>query len=148
VDMRIVSSVFSIGAIIGRAEWTTAIGIAVSAGLVVGLVLWALKVERNVAVVSAAAIVTALMVGPITWHGYGVILLPVLLSRRWSWTLTAALAFSFFPYNILPFFALVGLDIVRRGSFGFQLSPPIKAIYRPVPVSQNDARVAELRPHH
>jgi hypothetical protein len=107
VDMRIVSSVFSIGAIIGRAEWTTAIGVVVSAGLIFGLVVWSFKVKRSVAALSAAAILTALMVGPITWHGYGVIVLPVLLSRRWSWTLTAAVALSFFPYNILPFFALV-----------------------------------------
>jgi hypothetical protein len=132
VDMRIVSSVFSIGAIVGRADLSTAIGVVASAGLLVGLVAWSVKSNRDVAALSAAALVTALMVGPITWHGYGVILLPVLLSRRWSWTLTAAVALSFFPYNILPFFALVALDIIRRSSEGFQALPnpeggPIRA---------------------
>jgi hypothetical protein len=123
VDMRIVSSVFSIGAIFGRPDLTTAIGIVVSVCLVATLALWAKRSRPDVVGLSAAAIVTTLLIGPITWHGYGLLALPVLLSRRWSWTLTAALALSFLPYNILPFFALVGLDLIRRGSQASEVSP-------------------------
>jgi Glycosyltransferase family 87 len=122
VDMRIVSSVFSLGAILGHPDWSTVIGVLISGALIATLALWAFRIKPNIAEVSAAAIVAALVIGPITWHGYGLIILPVLLSRRWSWTLTAALALSFFPYNILPFFALVGIDILRRGPDGFHFS--------------------------
>ena len=131
VDMRIVSSVFSLGAIVGRPDWANAIGVAMSVAIVVGLAIWTIRYKPTVAEISAVAIVAALIIGPITWHGYGLLVLPILLARRRSWTLTAALALSFFPYNILPFFALVGVDLMRRGRSacqGVTLAQPAHAM--------------------
>ena len=118
VDMGIVSSVFGIGAIVGAPVLGNTIGLALSIAIIVALACWAYRTKPTVLQASALGIVAALVVGPITWHGYGLLLLPILLSRRWSWTLALALALSFLPFNILPFFALVGLDVIRRGDQG------------------------------
>ena len=68
------------------------LGLAASGLLIAGLAVWARLHHPTRRHISAAAIIGALMLGPITWSGYSLFALPVLLSRRWfGWEWAAAL---------------------------------------------------------
>jgi len=72
--------------------WFAALALLAVLAAIVG------KFRPNFNAVGALAIVGALLVGPLTWPGYTILLLPVLLSRRWSaevWTAALILAAPF-----------------------------------------------------
>lgn len=60
------------------------LGALLSALLLGGLAIWAWHDRPNLLTVSSAALVAALLASPLTWSGYTLVLLPVLMSRRWS----------------------------------------------------------------
>ncbi len=68
------------------------LGLIASGLLVAGLAVWARLRRPTRTQISAVAIIGALILGPITWAGYSLFALPVLLSRRWfAWEWAAAL---------------------------------------------------------
>jgi hypothetical protein len=61
-----------------------ALGIAASAVLVVTVAVWLRRRRPPVLVASEVGLLIAMLVGPLTWAGYTLLLLPALLSRPWS----------------------------------------------------------------
>jgi hypothetical protein len=61
-----------------------ALGGALAAVLVLGLLVWAYRCRPSFVTVSGVALVTALLASPIAWPGYTLLLLPVLASRPWT----------------------------------------------------------------
>lgn len=112
VDLRNVGSVFSVGALLGTRSASLVIGVVLATLLVAALGIWALRSRAHPLDVSARAIVVALLAGPITWHGYVLLALPIFLSRRWSRGGILAAALTMFPPSILPALAVLGLDVV------------------------------------
>ena len=79
-------------------------GIAVSVALALALAVWAWRSGASKQELSAAGITGALLLGPITWSGYSLFVLPVLLSRQWgNWERATAtlLAFPFWLVLLL-----------------------------------------------
>jgi hypothetical protein len=114
--------------IVGQAERLGLIeaGYALSAALVAaaGFVVWRSRVTATGA--SSWAIVVALLASPIAWIGYGLMAMPVLLSRRWDaleWTAavgTSGLWFAFgrgepvLAASLVLLYLLVRDQLVRR----------------------------------
>ena len=113
------------------------LGLVASGLLVAGLAVWAHLQHPTLRQISAAAILGALILEPITWAGYSLFALPVLLSRRWfAWEWAVALllcvpvglAFDYATLNqaanvllgslygwaLLIVFGLLGVDAIRR----------------------------------
>jgi hypothetical protein len=67
------------------------VGFVVSACILLLAAIWALVARPNRRQSAAAGLILALALGPITWSGYTLFALPVLLSRRWrAWEYAAA----------------------------------------------------------
>jgi hypothetical protein len=67
------------------------VGIAASIGVVAALVRFAMRSHPTPEQVASAAIIGALLLGPITWSGYSLFVLPVLMARPWQgWEKVAA----------------------------------------------------------
>ncbi len=113
------------------------LGLVASGLLLGGLAIWAVSQHPTRWQISAAAILGALILGPITWAGYSLFALPVLVSRRWfAWEWAAALllcvpfglAFDFaslnpvanillgsiYGWGLLIAFGLLAADAYRR----------------------------------
>lgn len=114
VDLRNVGSVFSIGALLGARSLSLLIGVVIAAVLVAALLIWAIRTRSGPVDVSSRAIIVALLAGPITWHGYVLLALPIFLARRWSNGSLLAAALTMFPPSILPAIAVLGLDVVNN----------------------------------
>jgi hypothetical protein len=78
-----------------------ALGWAASALLVGALAVYALKARASKQELAAAGIVGALLLGPITWSGYSLFALPVLMARPWGGWERASAAFLAFPVFVL-----------------------------------------------
>lgn len=76
--------------LIGVGDRIGVIPLAWLATLVLGV--WALRYRGSLLEVSSLAITATLLIGPITWPGYTVLLLPVLL-WRWHWATAVLLVF-------------------------------------------------------
>jgi hypothetical protein len=48
--------------------------------------------------VASVGLLASLLVGPVTWVGYSILLLPIFYSRRWSWSIAAAAVLFCVPY--------------------------------------------------
>jgi arabinofuranan 3-O-arabinosyltransferase len=131
VDLRNVGSVFSVGALLGARPWSLLIGVVLAAMLVAGLAVWAARARPNPHDVTARAVVIALLAGPITWHGYVLLALPIFLSRRWSNGSILAAILTMFPPSILPALAVLGLDVVNN--------PPTLPVGSPPPARPGEA---------
>jgi hypothetical protein len=71
------------------------IGYALAASLIAAAAALVRVTRPSARDASAVAILVALLVGPLTWTGYLLFGLPLLLSRRWrGWELAAAATFS------------------------------------------------------
>jgi alpha-1,2-mannosyltransferase/arabinofuranan 3-O-arabinosyltransferase len=66
------------------------LGYFVSAGLLVTITVWVWREQPPVTTVSALAIVTLLIVSPLTWPGYTLFLLPTFFERPWTLNLRIA----------------------------------------------------------
>jgi Glycosyltransferase family 87 len=66
------------------------LGYAASGCVLLAASAWALRTRPSAARVSALALPLALLISPVTWVGYTVLLLPIFLSRRWSGPLKAS----------------------------------------------------------
>jgi hypothetical protein len=81
------SSLLAISARAGVSE----LGYAASALLVIAMAAFAYRVRRSTERLFAAGLVGALLLGPISWSGYTLFVLPVLIARpRQRWELAAA----------------------------------------------------------
>ncbi|MGE0058096.1 MAG: glycosyltransferase family 87 protein [Dehalococcoidia bacterium] len=68
-----------------------AVGYVASAVLVAALLVYARRANRTREQLMTAGVLGALLLGPITWSGYTLFALPVLMARRWgTWERTAA----------------------------------------------------------
>jgi hypothetical protein len=105
-------SVFGLAALLGHQEWTLPLGLVLSLLLLTALALWARAARPDAIDLSARALVVALLVGPITWHGYALLLLPIYLSRRWTRATLASAALTMLPPTVLPALAMLGVDLL------------------------------------
>jgi alpha-1,2-mannosyltransferase len=88
------ASLVSLGDRLGSVEAGTALAVATAALIF----LWALRFKPGLHDATALALITVLLVGPVSWAGYTLVLLPVLLSRRWTratWIAVVALTVPF-----------------------------------------------------
>lgn len=77
------------------------VGVVASIATAVGLAAYALKGGASKRDLSALGILGALLLGPITWSGYSLFALPILMSRRWGGWEKASAAFFAFPVWLL-----------------------------------------------
>ena len=83
------------------------LGLIASGLLLAALAIWARLRHPPRRQISAVAILGALILGPITWAGYSLFALPVLLSRRWfAWEWSAALLLCL-PFGLAFDFAVL-----------------------------------------
>jgi hypothetical protein len=115
-DMRNVGSVFSLGAILGHRDLTMALGVGLALALVASQAYVAWRGGSDTLDLSARALVVALLAGPITWHGYFLLALPVLLARRWSSTTLGAAVLAMLPLSILPALLALGAEVLVPAS--------------------------------
>lgn len=85
------------------------LGPAIALALAAGLAYWSLRRRPSPLAVSAYALPGILLVSPITWLGYSVVLLPVFFSRRWTLGLSVAAGLLALPPGWL--FRLAGGDM-------------------------------------
>lgn len=102
------SSLLAVGGRLGFAE--LALALAVLAGLALAL-LAALRRPGRLEL-SAAALVFALLAGPITWPGYTLVLVPVLFWAGWRTVLPAVVLLAF-PYEAVILLETSGAASVR-----------------------------------
>lgn len=93
-------------AILARAGLPEA-GVVTSVAIVIGLAAWAWRSGASKQELSAMGILGTLMLGPITWAGYSIFALPVLLSRPWGGWERASAAFLAFPFWLLMLLMLL-----------------------------------------
>lgn len=96
---------------------TPELGTALSMVLVLASAVWAWRTKPDAMLAVAVAMAVALIASPISWHGYLVIFLPVLLSRPWGIpTWIGVLMFiqgSFSGIGILAIFAGLAFGEIR-----------------------------------
>lgn len=94
------------------------LGSVLAVALVLGLAGLTRRRRPPVGTVSALAIVASLLVSPITWVGYTILLLPVLFRRAWTVPLRLAAVILAVPFEvILQCFQLSQWHFVLFGSF-------------------------------
>ena len=104
MDQRIVlpanASIFAVAARIGI-PW---LGVPLAGVLLLGIACWVGKRRPPVACVSGLALIASILAAPAGWIGYGVFLLPLFISRRWSFLMILGAALL-----LVPDYALLGL---------------------------------------
>jgi alpha-1,2-mannosyltransferase len=96
----------SLASLIGRVA-PLSVGMIASALLGLLLLVWVWRTRPPLLTASALAIVTLLLATPISWTGYGLLLVPVLLARAWTPTLRLAAVLLCVPFwlVLVPYFA-------------------------------------------
>lgn len=74
-------SVFSIGLYLGHPEWGDAIGLALAVLLCFGWLVWLRRIRGDLLRVSEGALILTLLISPVSWDGYLLLLLPVFVWR-------------------------------------------------------------------
>ena len=96
------------------------LGYALSAFLIVGAALLAWRTRPAPLKASNWGIVVALLATPISWVGYGLLALPVLLSRRWrgpEWAVALGMTGIWFVFRVgEPVFAATLLLLILLGT--------------------------------
>jgi hypothetical protein len=72
-------------------------GYFAGAALAGALLLWAFLTKPDARTVCSAGIVTVILIGPTSWPGYTLFLLPILFSRRWDWRVWPAMTIFVVP---------------------------------------------------
>jgi hypothetical protein len=108
---------FSLVAIFGRLGMAPA-GVLLSVALLGAALAAARDRPRDVETVSSLALVSSLLVGPVTWTGYGILLLPVFFAVRWTWPVVASAALL-----CVPFFFVI--EAGGRGEFARVLAESV-----------------------
>lgn len=142
VDQRILGSVFSVGALVGLPEASTALGFVLATALV-GFALVRARSLGKVLDVSALALVVSLLASPIAWNNYALLLLPIYAAHRWTPLLLASAALLLTPFGVLfPLLALalaliwpdrdrsVALDLTPRSLQNYAASLLVQRIPR------------------
>jgi uncharacterized membrane protein (UPF0127 family) len=96
------------GSLVGelaRLGWAE-MGFVAAGMLVVGLAAWSWRCRPDPRSAMAAGLAGALLIGPLTWTGYAVLLLPILATRRWGHAERRAVALL-----VLPAFALLDTSL-------------------------------------
>jgi hypothetical protein len=97
--------------------------LAVSVFIAVMYVTW--RVRPTALNAMACGLLTVLLLGPVSWAGYTLFLLPFLFSRKWdriTWTAVILLAAPFSPHD--------AVSSVSQTSSRLSLSiPPVRSIY-------------------
>ncbi|MGQ9681075.1 MAG: glycosyltransferase family 87 protein [Anaerolineae bacterium] len=90
-------------------------GIALSALLTVGLAAWVWGRRPDPLCVSGLALAASLLIFPIVWPGYALLLVPVLLSRPWIHTVRLGAVLLTFPEFLVPLFERPQWPVVLAG---------------------------------
>lgn len=95
IDWASNASLMSVGDRFGSAG----VGEALTALLVVAAVVWHWRARPALLDATAAGLLAVILLGPVSWAGYTLLLLPFLFSRRWDrWTWVAILLLDI-PYS-------------------------------------------------
>ena len=107
----------SLASLVGRVA-PLSIGMIVSALLSLVVLVWIWRTRPPLLTASALAITTLLLATPISWTGYGLLLVPVLLTRPWTPLLRLAAVLLCVPFWLVlePYFA-GGVGTAIFGSF-------------------------------
>jgi hypothetical protein len=111
---------FSLVAMAGRFS-AAPLGLVAAAALVVGLGWLALTRELDAERLSALALPAALLLGPVTWVGYSVLLLPVLAFLDWTPRVVLAAVLLCLPFWLV-------IDLGREGDLVLQLAQTLYGV--------------------
>ena len=77
------------------------LGIVLGLLLVISLLLWIWRVRPDLSHISSLALIASLLVSPITWSGYLLVLLPIFFERDWSNWIKVVLVILIIPVPVL-----------------------------------------------
>jgi Glycosyltransferase family 87 len=100
LSMSMIGGNFSFVAVTGRLGLWQA-GVLLSAFILAMCVLVARRRAATNEQLGGLAIATALLIGPVTWAGYSILLLPVFFCLRWTPTLVLAAGLLCWPFWLL-----------------------------------------------
>jgi hypothetical protein len=92
-------------------------GVILSGLFLISLVVWVRFQRPSVKKISSFGIVASLLASPITWGGYTLLLLPIMLERKWSLALKLAAIMLTLPFLLI--FFLAGYSQVHQLVFGW-----------------------------
>lgn len=115
------------------------VGIVAAVLVAIALGWWAWRHRASTVEVSAVALVASLVVAPVTWTGYGVVLLPVLMHYRWTPSLWLAAVLLTVPFGVA---SLLGGHLYTV-ALVLTLAGVLAASHRPTPSAIAEASAAQ-----
>jgi len=125
------------------------LGYTLALALLAFAVLWIWRVRPSLSVISAAGLIIGLLIAPIAWIGYTVLLLPVYLSQRWSKLLTLSAVLLVVPacwvwnLNYAPHWLVVLFGSIYCWALVLALVDTINS-----PFTRLSPRMSEVPPLH